>query len=53
MDAVEGFVNEVAAKPNVRFVSFRQLVNWLELQDPDVLTELHGLGADEAPDNWA
>lgn len=53
MNAVEDFVNEVAAKPDVRFVSFRQLVSWLELQDPVILTRLRGLGVGEAPDNWA
>jgi hypothetical protein len=53
MNAVEDFVNEVATEPDVQFVSFRQLVSWLELQDPATLTKLRGLDVGEAPDNWA
>ena len=34
MDAVEEALTEMAQHPDVRFVSFRQLVDWLEAQDP-------------------
>ncbi|MEO5874778.1 MAG: hypothetical protein ABIS86_02185 [Streptosporangiaceae bacterium] len=53
MNAVEDFVNEVAAKPKVKLVSFRQLVSWLELQDPATLARLCDLGVGEASDNWS
>ncbi len=36
MTAVETAITEMAAHPDVRFVSFRQLVDWLEAQQPDV-----------------
>jgi hypothetical protein len=49
MDAVEDAVRAMAAKPGVRFVSFRQLVDWLEAQDPDVLAELQRLDVGKAP----
>ncbi len=49
MNAVEEVLATIAARPDVRLVSFRQLVNWLEAQDPAVLRKLQGLGPGQAP----
>jgi len=43
MEAVETAMREMAGHPNVRLVSFRQLVDWLEAQDESVLKSLQGL----------
>lgn len=37
LDAVEASIERFAGFPDVRLVSFRQLVDWLEAQDPDLL----------------
>ncbi|MFJ8044923.1 hypothetical protein ACIRBX_30915 [Kitasatospora sp. NPDC096147] len=49
MDAVEQTIRTIAAKPEVRMVSFRQLVEWLEVQDPAVLRKLQTLTPGQAP----
>ncbi|GAA4850288.1 hypothetical protein [Kitasatospora terrestris] len=49
MDAVEMTVKEIAGKPDVRLVSFRQLVEWLEVQDQSTLRKLRTLGVGQAP----
>ncbi len=49
MDAVESAVGEIAAHPGVRLVSFRQLVQWLEVQDPAVLSKLRTLDPGQSP----
>jgi hypothetical protein len=49
MDAVTEAALEMAKNPAVRFVSFRQLVAWLEAQDADVLRRLRSLSVGEAP----
>ncbi|WP_415951279.1 hypothetical protein [Streptomyces sp. KLOTTS4A1] len=43
MDAVETVIKEIAGKKDVRLVSFRQFVDWLDVQKPEVLTRLQGL----------
>ncbi|MBB1253207.1 hypothetical protein [Streptomyces alkaliterrae] len=51
MDAVEETVKRIAdldAK-DVRMVSFRQFVDWLDAQDEDVLTKLRGLNVGQRP----
>ncbi|MEU6811065.1 hypothetical protein ABZ920_19170 [Streptomyces sp. NPDC046831] len=54
MRAVEEVVKEVCNKPDVRCVSFRQLADWLDAQDPQTLERLRGLGVGEAPkQGWA
>jgi hypothetical protein len=52
MTAVEDALRQIAAKPDVRLVSFRQLVAWLEAQDPAVIARLRTLDPGVAPDNW-
>ncbi|WP_405013190.1 hypothetical protein [Kitasatospora sp. NBC_01539] len=53
MDAVEETLKEIAAKPDVRLVSFRQLVEWLDVQDESMLRKLRTLGVGKAPaDGW-
>ncbi|GJF30205.1 hypothetical protein KNE206_29050 [Kitasatospora sp. NE20-6] len=53
MDAVEETMKEIAAKPDVRLVSFRQLVEWLDVQDESTLRKLRTLGVGKAPaDGW-
>ncbi|WP_354640768.1 hypothetical protein [Kitasatospora camelliae] len=49
MNAVEEVLKAVAGKPEVRLVSFRQLVEWLEVQDPAVLRKLQALGPGVSP----
>jgi hypothetical protein len=49
MNAVEEAFKAIADKPDVRLVSFRQLVDWLEAQDTAVLRKLQGLAPGEAP----
>ncbi|MGW1224404.1 hypothetical protein [Streptomyces sp. NPDC001515] len=49
MDAVEGALKHIAGKPDVRLVSFRQFVDWLDVQDPAVLAKLRTLQVGEAP----
>ncbi|WP_435212679.1 hypothetical protein [Streptomyces sp. bgisy034] len=49
MRAVEEVVEAVCNKPDVRCVSFRQLADWLDAQDPAVLRKLRTLEVGEAP----
>ncbi|MFJ6217419.1 hypothetical protein ACIQGZ_29410 [Streptomyces sp. NPDC092296] len=49
MDAVEDALKEIAGHEEVRLVSFRQLVQWLEAQDPAVLRKLRTLAPGEKP----
>ncbi|GAA1433969.1 hypothetical protein GCM10009601_57550 [Streptomyces thermospinosisporus] len=50
MRAVEEVIETVCNKPDVRCVSFRQLVDWLDAQDPKVLKKLRTLDVGEAPE---
>ncbi|MGW4839511.1 hypothetical protein [Streptomyces globisporus] len=49
MDAVEEVIKKVADKDDVRLVSFRQYVDWLDAQDPAVLAKLRTLEVGQAP----
>ncbi|MDT0341532.1 polysaccharide deacetylase family protein [Streptomyces litchfieldiae] len=49
MDAVEQSLWEMASHDDVRFVSFRQLCDWLAAQDPQVVANLQALAVGEAP----
>ncbi|GAA2295843.1 hypothetical protein OKJ48_12645 [Streptomyces kunmingensis] len=49
MDAVEATLKQIADKKDVRLVSFRQFVDWLDAQDPAVLARLRGLDVGERP----
>ncbi len=49
MDAVEEVIKKVADKDDVRLVSFRQFVDWLDAQDPAVLAKLRTLDVGQAP----
>ncbi|MGW7468915.1 hypothetical protein ACWGJT_30680 [Streptomyces xantholiticus] len=49
MRAVEQTIAAVCGKSEVECVSFRQLVDWLDAQDPKVLEKLRGLEVGEAP----
>ncbi|HSA51159.1 MAG TPA: hypothetical protein VLH10_13780 [Yinghuangia sp.] len=53
MNAVENTMRQVCVKQEVRCVSFRQFVDWLDAQDPGVVANLQGLGVGQAPANWA
>ncbi|MFI7499001.1 hypothetical protein ACIBVL_10890 [Streptomyces sp. NPDC049687] len=54
MRAVERVVETVCNKPDVRCVSFRQLADWLDAQDPTTLAKLRSLRVGEAPKRgWA
>ncbi|WP_229924975.1 hypothetical protein [Streptomyces sulfonofaciens] len=52
MQAVEDVVKAVCTKKDVRCVSFKELCDWLDVQDPAVLAKLRNLDPGEAPD-WA
>ena len=49
MRAVEETVKSVCNQPEVRCVSFRRLVDWLDAQDPKVLAKLRTLKVGQAP----
>ncbi|MFF1377113.1 hypothetical protein [Streptomyces sp. NPDC058308] len=49
MDAVEEAMKHIAGKKDVRLVSFRQFVDWLDVQDPKVLAKLQGLEVGQQP----
>jgi hypothetical protein len=54
MRAVEEVIETVCTKEEVRCVSFRQLVDWLDAQDPATLEKLRTLKVGEAPEQgWA
>ncbi|MFF6997901.1 hypothetical protein ACFY93_23475 [Streptomyces sp. NPDC008313] len=54
MRAVEEVVERVCTKAEVRCVSFRQLADWLDAQDPETLDKLRELKVGEAPKKgWA
>ncbi|MEU2282272.1 hypothetical protein ABZ614_10100 [Streptomyces sp. NPDC013178] len=54
MRAVEEVVERVCTRTEVRCVSFRQLADWLDAQDPKTLAKLRTLGVGEAPkQGWA
>ncbi|MFD1660104.1 hypothetical protein ACFSL4_18350 [Streptomyces caeni] len=50
MRAVQEVVESVCTRREVRCVSFRQLVDWLDAQDPQVLGKLRTLGVGQAPE---
>ncbi|WP_018658535.1 hypothetical protein [Actinomadura flavalba] len=52
MDAVEDVMRDTCGREEVRCVSFRQLVDWLDVQDPAVLAELRGLDVGVRPAAW-
>ncbi|MEU8135798.1 hypothetical protein [Streptodolium elevatio] len=52
MKAVERTMRDACAKEGVRCVSFKQLADWLDAQDPAVLAKLQKLNVSEKPD-WA
>ncbi|MDI3389632.1 hypothetical protein QIS99_26095 [Streptomyces sp. B-S-A8] len=49
MRAIEETIERVCTKKEVRCVSFRQLVDWLDAQDPKVLERLRTLPVGKAP----
>ncbi|WP_335936787.1 hypothetical protein [Streptomyces sp. PTD5-9] len=54
MRAVEQTIVKVCTRADVRCVSFRQLVDWLDAQDPPTLKKLRTLGVGQAPaEGWA
>ncbi|MEU6365394.1 hypothetical protein ABZ876_06530 [Streptomyces sp. NPDC046931] len=50
MRAVQEVVERVCTQPEVRCVSFHQLVDWLDAQDPRVLRKLRTLKVGQAPE---
>jgi hypothetical protein len=49
MDAVEDVLISIHDKSDVRLVSFRQFVDWLDVQSPQVLAKLRSLDVGQAP----
>ncbi|MFE7776566.1 hypothetical protein ACFU5O_22305 [Streptomyces sp. NPDC057445] len=53
MRAVEETIATVCVQRDVKCVSFRQLVDWLDAQDPELLAKLRTLGVGEPPaEGW-
>jgi hypothetical protein len=50
MDGLAEVIKTICPKDDVRCVSFKQLVDWLDVQDPDVLAKLRTLGVGEEPE---
>ncbi|MEU4209300.1 hypothetical protein AB0F13_04695 [Streptomyces sp. NPDC026206] len=50
MKAMEDVMKSVCRRDGVRCVSFRQVADWLDAQDPKVLAKLRGLDPAQAPD---
>ncbi|MFF3763829.1 hypothetical protein ACFYYR_07015 [Streptomyces sp. NPDC001922] len=50
MRAVEDVMKDVCNRDGVRCVSFRQLADWLDAQDPKVLDQLRALDPAQEPD---
>ncbi|CAL9483654.1 hypothetical protein SUDANB106_03120 [Streptomyces sp. enrichment culture] len=50
MKAVEDVIKKVCPMADVHCVSFRQLVDWLDAQDPRILERLRTLGVGQAPE---
>ncbi|MFD5031783.1 hypothetical protein ACFWM0_15400 [Streptomyces sp. NPDC058405] len=54
MRAIEETIKRVCVQKEVRCVSFRQLADWLDVQDPVMLEKLRGLDIGQAPKGgWA
>ncbi|MGW7432826.1 hypothetical protein ACWGIN_25190 [Streptomyces sp. NPDC054861] len=54
MRAIEETISTVCVKKDVKCVSFRQLADWLDAQDPAVLAKMRTLKVGEAPPGgWA
>ncbi|WP_330336201.1 hypothetical protein [Streptomyces sp. NBC_00557] len=49
MDAAEEALKQIAAWKDVRLVSFRQFVDWLDAQDPAILAKLRTLEVGQKP----
>jgi hypothetical protein len=53
MDAVEEALKQMSDPKDVRMVSFRQFVDWLDAQDPALLRQLRALEVgEEPPGGW-
>ncbi|MFE9253993.1 hypothetical protein [Streptomyces sp. NPDC006879] len=50
MRAVEETIAGVCTQQDVRCVTFRELADWLDVQDPEVLTKLRDLDVGESPE---
>ncbi|MGR8009206.1 hypothetical protein [Streptomyces hypolithicus] len=54
MRAIEETIKTVCVQDEVRCVSFKQLVDWLDAQDPEALDKMRTLGVGQAPkEGWA
>ena len=54
MSGLEKALTEMVGQPDVRFVTFKQLCDWLDAQDPQVLAALQKLPLGTAPaGGWA
>lgn len=49
MRAIEETIATVCVQKDVKCVSFRQLADWLDAQDPDVVAKMRTLKVGEAP----
>ncbi|GAA0467631.1 hypothetical protein ABZ951_27690 [Streptomyces sp. NPDC046215] len=50
MKAIEDVMKSVCKRDGVRCVSFKQLADWMDAQDPKVLAKLRGLDPAQSPD---
>jgi hypothetical protein len=51
MDAAEDTMRKVCPRKEVRCVSFRELTDWLDAQDPEVLAQWRTLDPAQPP-SW-
>ncbi|MER6997152.1 hypothetical protein [Streptomyces sp. NPDC000410] len=51
MKAVEDVIREICPREDVKCVSFKELADWMDAQDPKVLEQLRSLDPGQAP-NW-
>jgi hypothetical protein len=52
MTAVESALRQIAEYPDVRLVSFRQMADWLDAQDPSVVMKMRYIDPGVTPHDW-
>ena len=52
MTAVESALRQIAEYPDVRLISFRQMADWMDAQDPAVLARMRTLDPGVTPTDW-
>ncbi|MEU1166066.1 hypothetical protein ABZ372_38935, partial [Streptomyces sp. NPDC005921] len=53
MKAIDQVVPKICTKKGVKCVSFKELSDWLDAQDPETLARLRSLDPAQAPADWS